>query len=181
MAHRSSSRLRKRRRIISFVMMSVCLVGGGFGFVGAIRWFRAQGTSPIVLQNAYAAPVSSETSGDVNVSVSPRTLLRSVESEGSGEAIWEEMGEGERQLLLSATLPDLSQGMTYEAWLVRLAPYDFFSVGTLERQENGSFRLLYSSTEAAHEAYRLVVVTRELPDQNPDPGVHVLEGRFAPL
>ena len=102
---------------------------------------------------------------------------------GQGTALRErEIESGLFLLTLQTQLPEIDTNtFFYEAWLVRSFPFDFFSVGTLEKNENGAFVLQWfgeKEKEQEYVTYDEVVVTLEKHDGNLGPSEHILEGSF---
>jgi hypothetical protein len=84
---------------------------------------------------------------------------------------------------LKTSLPAIDREVFfYEGWLVRPAPFDFFSTGEMATNSLGEFVLEFTGESGAEEGnyagYTKVVVTLEARDGNPAPAQHILEGEF---
>jgi|GEM_PF-935791 len=80
---------------------------------------------------------------------------------------------------VSVTLPEINRETEfYEGWLVRQAPYDFFSTGEMVTNDDGDFVLEWAGEHSDITSYDHVVITREARDGNAAPSAHVAEGGF---
>ncbi|PJA46379.1 hypothetical protein CO172_03750 [Candidatus Uhrbacteria bacterium CG_4_9_14_3_um_filter_36_7] len=83
---------------------------------------------------------------------------------------------------IKAQLPSIdTQAFTYEVWLLRPSPFDFFSLGRLSQINEGIFTFEWSSSLDLKENlvdYKKIIITQEPLDANPLPSTHFLEGVF---
>ena len=72
------------------------------------------------------------------------------------------------------------QTEAYEVWLLRRRPFAFTRLGEMMTDETGTFVLDWTSDDPSADvgSYPTVVITHELKDGNPDPGVQVMTGTF---
>ena len=141
-------------------------------------------SDPIVLDEGAAADVSPEadiaqdtTRVMVDSEALETALLGIGDFHGSGTAS-SQFVDGKFQHVIVASLPSPSEGYTYEGWLIRSKPFDFFSTGRLiQHADDLKWYLLLEFAEDRRD-YKKVVVTLEPNDNNPAPADHVLEGVF---
>jgi hypothetical protein len=169
-----------------------------FGTVGAVAafaalfaygiwWFRfdrgvdepAEAASDATIADVLTpSPVSSAALAAA-VGDSADADLRDVSGGSSSAVARRETGDGRFFFSVKASLPEIDrEAWAYEAWLLRQAPYDYFSVGEFETNDDGEWVLEWSGVAGKYDAYTQVVVTLEAKDGNPDPSGHVLEGEF---
>lgn len=80
---------------------------------------------------------------------------------------------------IKVSLPEINRETEfYEGWLVRQAPYDFFSTGEMVTNNLGEFVLDWAGEHSDIVSYDRVIITREARDDNPAPAEHVAEGVF---
>ena len=133
-----------------------------------------------VVKTVDPVPLSSALAGEeVFLSYNTAVLTDVTGGVASGTAT-REAKDGLYVLSLRATLPQPErEKQSYEGWLVRQAPFDFFSLGKLINIQEGDYSLEWRG-EGGKEygAYERVVVTVEEKDPDSFPGTHVLEGEF---
>lgn len=183
---RSASRGRKKTAGTA-VVTAVAALAVVVLFVSGIRWFRARHDESVAAAAAPAdavAPVlaPSPVSASAIAALakgSASAKLRDVQGGGSSGTASREDDGGQFFLRLKANIPEIDREQeTYEAWLVRQVPYDYFSVGDFVTNDDGEWVLEWSGAAGTYDGYTRVVVTRERKDGNADPGGHVLEGEF---
>jgi len=77
-------------------------------------------------------------------------------------------------------LPNPAEGYYYEGWLLRESPFDFFSTGSMVKNADGTYALVWEGTRKKdYIDYARVIITLETNDGNTGPSTsHVLEGDF---
>ncbi|MBI4599125.1 hypothetical protein HY734_02950 [Candidatus Uhrbacteria bacterium] len=177
---RRRAALRPRRRKPQ-TTLALVLAGGILVFGYGVYHLRVQS------RNATSAVAESEASlpsvefAATSFPPSDEAVLWDVSGGASEGRMTRGVAEGVVSYTIGVSLPtpDEASGMFYEAWLVRPLPYDFFSLGALSRDVDGFFVLVWSGEPGKDYAgYAEVVITWELPDGNPAPSEHVLEGAF---
>lgn len=94
--------------------------------------------------------------------------------EGSGEAS-RSVSPGRFVLTVSATLPELPTGKSYQVWLVRKTPFAQFPAGNLSKSGDRWVMTLDQTRDASE--YAEVVITQEATlDQQPE--TRILGGTF---
>ncbi len=78
-----------------------------------------------------------------------------------------------------AHLSDLPDGIHYQGWLVRDEPFDFFTTGSMEKNADGTYALVWDGALGKDfQDYNQVVITQEVDGGDAGPSLHVLEGKF---
>lgn len=188
MRHRSTFRSRrsrgKRAGALAGTLGVVVALAALFAY--GIWWFRF-GRSPepelVAKDTLMSATVPSSPISVAALAASARASgsvdLRDVSGGTSSATAVRRADEDAFEFSIKAQLPEINRdAYAYEAWLLRQVPYDYFSVGTFETNDDGAWVLEWSGAPGKYDAYTHVVVTLEAKDGNPDPSGHVLEGEF---
>lgn len=116
----------------------------------------------------------------VDAALETATLTGVDGAQGSG-TVTREAKNGQYAVSVRAVPPAIDrQAEAYEVWLLRRRPFAFTRLGEMVTDESGTFVLDWTSADVKMDvgSYPTVVMTREVKDGNPDPGVHVLTGTF---
>lgn len=83
-------------------------------------------------------------------------------------------------LELAADLPEIDREVFfYEVWLLRPIPYDFFSVGEMVTDEDGTFVLEWEGEkDKDYSGYMRLIITRQEYGGSADPQAHIIEAEF---
>ncbi len=188
MQYRSQFHARRRSpRVTGTVVVTGLIVIAIAGlFVCGIWWFRfrPKPTTDIVLPDTIAnvmspTSVSAADLAATTTGTARDAALRDVSGGSSTGTATRATADGQFSVALKAILPGIDREReTYEAWLVRQVPYDFFSLGEIVTNDDGDWVLEWKGAAGKFDGYTRVVVTREAKDGNPDPAGHVMRGEF---
>lgn len=188
MQYRSSFHGRRRSPRITgaIVLTGLIMIAIAGLFACGIWWFRfrpretvgaaAANTIANVMSptSVSAADLAASTAGTAR-----EAALRDVSGGSASGTATRDTVDGQFSFMLKASLPGIDrESQSYEAWLVRQVPYDFFSLGEIVTNDEGAWVLEWKGAAGTHEGFTRVVVTRESKDGNTDPSGHVLEGEF---
>ena len=176
---RTLSRWRRRfMPIVSTLGLLFCI---GAVFVLSVKAFRS---APKKTVEAFSEPVSAIAQAEVKEQ--PLALTAVFESVAPNPPVpitARRAFAGDLYFLqLEAQLPDPPADalFAYEVWLVRETPFDYLSLGMLQKSfENGAYRIDWKGEQAQKlSTYEKIIITQEALDGNTDPGAHVAEGEF---
>lgn len=157
------------------------LVIGVAVFFGGISWFRHQSNGPV-------ADTSTVTENQViSIVANGQAPIRRDREEATvynvdhvGLAIASrEVQDHTFHHTLVAHLSDPSEGWHYQGWLVRAEPFDFFTTGSMDKNADGTFALIWDGPFGKdYDDYNEIVVTLERDGGDEGPSLHILEGTF---
>lgn len=110
----------------------------------------------------------------------PSITLKDVSSSGASGTAWLAVVDGKTyHRVVAGNLPVLPGNAFYEGWLVKDPKTKaFFSTGKLAYNPATKQAKLDFVTDGDKSDYRLVVITSEPNDGNPEPDKHIIEERF---
>ena len=153
-------------------------------FIFGLFWFRSKPIISIKEEEENRMKKETTTDDTMMETGKKQTELFALPGKiGQAKAFRERQSESELfHFTLQAELPQIDENLFfYEAWLVRSFPFDFFSLGALQKKEEGIFVLEWLGEKGREQeffSYEEVVVTIEKRDENPGPSEHILEGSF---
>ena len=127
-------------------------------------------TAPKVNSSSTTPPI---TIVDVTNWVEFRGITTSADASGFGKVAWD--GSTFNLHSVFTGLSDPRGDDFYEGWLVRQTPFAFISTGVLEKDAEGAYHNIWSSS-TDYSDYSLYVLTLEPNDGNDAPADHILEG-----
>lgn len=166
-------------KIIGLGILTLIIFGGGLYYLRAGQKNNSATTNSAAVNPGNPTnPINPGSDNDTVLSKQSATI-KSLSSNL-------EVGTAERGIengilyhTVKVSLPEINrEAEFYEGWLVRQAPYDFFSTGEMVTNDVGEFILEWAGEHADVESYDRVVITREARDDNSAPSAHVAEGMF---
>ncbi|MEK7665792.1 MAG: anti-sigma factor [Patescibacteria group bacterium] len=180
--YRSGKQSFGRRFSFGFVKVVLVLLAPVV-FIGGILWFRAQGednTPPS--QKAESSIVNVlEQSNDLAPDERDREEIELVDVRGgtSWAIASRQVDDRLFRHTIVAYLPEISEGYTYEGWLLIEEPFIFFSTGNFQPNADGTFGLVWEGDLGKdYVNYSKVIVTLEPIDGDDAPAEHILDGEF---
>ncbi len=155
-------------------------------FILGVKWFRSEpveekNTVPSLVNVLTPDPISQTLiNGSVDTKSQEAKLVWTATGESVGMAVRGKKDE-KYYLDLKAVLPEIdSEQVYYQVWLLRRLPYDFFSLGAMTAQEDGSFVFQWEapSDDEDYLNYTEIVITANQYTGSADPGAHLVEGTF---
>lgn len=110
---------------------------------------------------------------DVN---SQTTSLVAVNGSNSSGTAYKLVKDGVFYHAVIASMPDPAPGNSYEGWLVRPSPLNFFSTGVMNKDKDEKWVLIYQQAGDAPENIRVVITEETMVDATPE--THIVEGDF---
>ena len=159
------------------------------GAVGGIVWFRhqadqvhAQTAAQTANAQAPVDPVAQALATDDSVAPAGRDRQEITMHDPQGR--WatvasREVDDHVFHHTIVAHLPDPPDGYYYACWLLRDIPYDYFSTGSMVRNADGTYALIWDGPLGKDFIdYNHVIITLEQTGGDPGPNGHVMEGSF---
>lgn len=177
---KNNSRLRLPLQIIAVGILALIIFGAGLYY---LRTNQNKNTAESTMN---AAHNPDNPTNPINPSSDNNTILPKQSTAIKSLSSNLEVGTAERGIendilyhTINVTLPEINRDTEfYEGWLVRQAPYDFFSTGEMVTDDDGDFVLEWAGQHADIISYDHVIITREARDDNVAPSAHVAEGGF---
>jgi len=161
-------------KINTIIIVFVLVVASGILYFGGTQDERKQERAVKVAQEQ----ATEEEKIEAVFEEAPERSLDAVDGSGASGDAKLAVSEGKTYHRADAkNLPALESDDFYEGWLVK-APGKFFSTGVLDYNPETGKGDLEFITSGDKSAYRLVVITLEPNDGDPEPAKHVLEGTF---
>ncbi|MFH1253668.1 MAG: hypothetical protein V1664_05090 [Candidatus Uhrbacteria bacterium] len=163
------------RPIFSFILLGIAaliLFLAGLYHLRSDEWKKGEEETTEVLSGSISNLIPSE-------NLSREATIKSLSSGQEIGLATRGLDKGVFYHTVKINLPAIDREKEfYEGWLLRQAPYDFFSTGEMITNEVGEFVLEWTDTHDDLDDYNQVVITREARDGNSVPGARVAEGRF---
>lgn len=150
-------------------------------FFGGISWFRHQSNGPVVeeMEEGDSTVVSLVKNTQAPVRRDRQeTSVYNVDHVGLAIAS-REVADHIFHHTIVAHLSDPAEGFHYQSWLVRDEPFDFFTTGSMVKNADGTFALVWDGSAGKDfEDYKQIVITLEKDGEDTGPSTHILEGAF---
>ncbi|MFA6131768.1 MAG: hypothetical protein WC702_01705 [Patescibacteria group bacterium] len=172
---KNKSRFRLPLQIIGMGILTLIISGVGLFYLRTSQKNNAakNNTSEIVAESGevVAAPIV--------VLAKQTTVVKSLSSNLEVGAAERGIEKGILYHTIKVSLPEINRETEfYEGWLVRQAPYDFFSTGEMVTDDDGDFVLEWAGEHSDIVSYDRVIITREARDDIAAPSEQVAEGVF---
>jgi len=161
----------KKSYIIILVIVLVIL--GGLYFGGAFEKSEEQKKEEQDLEKNMETVTILETL--LSDPLTETTALLPVDGSGSFGNAYRLFKDGKLYHAVIAEMPDPAEGNSYEGWLVRNDPFDFFSTGVMEKKDD-QWVLFYMIAEEFPDHSRVVITEETVVDETPEG--HIIEGDF---
>lgn len=112
----------------------------------------------------------------INDSSTETAPLVAVDGSNSSGIAHRLLKDGKLYHVVVADMPDPKEDHSYEGWLVQSDPFNFFSTGVMEKNENNQWVLIYSADEEFENHTRVVITEETIVDETPED--HIIEGDF---
>lgn len=177
--------VKSRIRWGSSVATGVIVLCLFFLFILAVKWFRSEPAEekrivPSLVDVLTPDPISQTlVNGSIDTQSREARLMWVATGESVGAALRGNKDD-KYYFELKVILPEIDrEKMYYQVWLLRRLPYDFFSLGEMSTDEEGSFVLRWEALDDEdYLGYTEIIITSNQYAGSTDPGTHLVEGQF---